>query len=175
MINIKQVIKRIMGIYDYDRLGEARVLKAIYLYRSGSKFNRYRAWKLYNKNLSRYGIKIRPDIVSGKGFHLVHAAPLRIGYGVEFGDNCKLYPYCAVISSIKPEDWNEEVRTYEKASFGDNCILGYGCAVIGNVTIGNDVTIGAHAIVTKDIPSHSVVVGTNRIIPKRNSNSNDEK
>ena len=126
-----------------------------------------RAWRLYNKNLKRYQIKIRPDIEVGENFHLVHAAPLRIGYGVKFGDNCKLYPFCAVMSSIKPEDWDERAGTYKKASFGDDCILGYGCAIIGNHTIGDDVTIGAHAVVTKDVPSHSTVVGTNRIIPKR--------
>lgn len=39
--------------------------------------------------------------------------------------------------------------------------------VIGPVTIGDDVTIGACAIVTKDVPSHSVVKGLNQIRPKR--------
>lgn len=164
---IKKFIKRILGIYDYDREGEKQVLKAIRLYHKGGRFNRFRAWRLYNKNLERYGIKIRPDIKIGHNFHLVHAAPVRIGFGVSFGDNCKLYPYCAVMSSIKPEDWDEIHGTYNKASFGNDCILGYGCAVIGNHIIGDDVTIGAHAIVTKDVPSHSIVVGTNHIIPKR--------
>lgn len=167
MIAVKNMIKRLLGIYDYDRVGEAQVLKAIQLYHEGGRVSRLRAWRLYNKNLDRYGIKIRPDIDVGENFHLVHAAPLRIGYGVKFGENCKLYPYCAVMSSIKPEDWDENVGTYKKATFGNDCILGYGCAVIGNHTIGDDVTIGAHAIVTKDIPPHSVVVGTNHITPKR--------
>ena len=164
---LKNLIKSLLGIYDYDRVGEAQVLKAVRLYHKGGRFNRFRAWRLYNKNLERYGIKVRPDIKVGKNFHLVHAAPVRIGFGVSFGDNCKLYPYCAVMSSIKPEDWDEKHGTYNKASFGNDCILGYGCAVIGNHKIGDDVTIGAHAIVTKDVPSHSVVVGTNHIIPKR--------
>ena len=33
--------------------------------------------------------------------------------------------------------------------------------------IGDDVTIGAGAMVTKDVPSHSVVKGLNQIRPKR--------
>jgi hypothetical protein len=33
--------------------------------------------------------------------------------------------------------------------------------------IGDDVTIGAGAIVTKDVPSHSIVKGLNQIRPKR--------
>ena len=164
---LKKAILRILGIYDYDRVGEARILKAIKLYQAGGKLNRFRAWRLYNKNLSRYQVNIRPDIEVGEGFHLVHAAPLRIGFGVKFGDNCKLYPFCHVMSSIKPEDWDATLGTYKKAVFGNDCILGAGCAIIGNLTIGDDVTIGAHAVVTKDVPAHSIVVGTNRIIPKR--------
>ena len=35
------------------------------------------------------------------------------------------------------------------------------------VVIGDDVTIGACAIVTKDVPSHSVVKGLNQVRPKR--------
>ncbi len=166
-MGIKKAILRVIGVYDYDRVGEKRILKAIRLYKTGRKLNMLRAWRLYNKNLGRYQINIRPDIEVGDNFHLVHAAPLRIGYGVTFGNNCKLYPFCHVMSSIKPEDWDDSVGTYKKAVFGDDCILGAGCAVIGNLTIGDDVTIGAHAIVTKDIPPHSIVVGTNQIIPKR--------
>ena len=166
LAKIKKIILRIFGIYDYDRIGEARILKAIELYHTGSRINKLRAWRLYNKNIHNYQVKIRPDIEVGENFHLVHAASIRIGYGVTFGDNCKLYPFCSVMSSIKPDDWDGDIGTCKKASFGNDCILGYGCVIIGNLTIGDDVTIGAHAIVTKDVPSHSTVVGTNHIIPK---------
>ena len=94
---LKKIILRMFGIYDYDRVGEARVLKAIQLYRKGGTINRLRARRLYNKNLDRYQINIRPDIEVGKNFHIVHAAPLRIGCGVTFGDDCKLYPFCHIM------------------------------------------------------------------------------
>lgn len=45
-----------------------------------------------------------------------------------------------------------------------------GAKIIGNVNIGDDVIIGANAVVVKDVPSHSVVVGVpGRIIKTRNS------
>lgn len=45
-----------------------------------------------------------------------------------------------------------------------------GAKIIGNVNIGDDVVIGANAVVVKDIPSHSVVVGVpGRIIKTRSS------
>lgn len=167
LIQLKRIIQRIIGVYDYDRVGEERILKAIKLYHRGGRINELRAWRLYYQNLHRYQVNIKPSIEVGENFHLVHAAPLRIGVGVVFGDNCKVYPFCQVMSSIKEEDWDEELGTYRKATIGNDCVLCAGCGIIGNVKIGDDVTIGAHAIVTKDVPSHSTVVGTNRIIPKR--------
>jgi serine O-acetyltransferase len=53
------------------------------------------------------------------------------------------------------------------AKIGNDCLLGAKATVIGPVTIGDDVIIGACAIVTKDVPSHSVVKGLNQIRPKR--------
>lgn len=45
-----------------------------------------------------------------------------------------------------------------------------GAKIIGNVNIGDDVVIGANAVVVKDVPSHSVVVGVpGRIIKTRSS------
>lgn len=41
--------------------------------------------------------------------------------------------------------------------------------MIGGVTIGDDVIIGANAVVVKDVPSHSIVAGVPaRVIKTRN-------
>ncbi len=42
---------------------------------------------------------------------------------------------------------------------GNNVYLGSGCCVLGGITIGDHAVIGANAVVTKDVPPHSVVVG----------------
>ena len=42
---------------------------------------------------------------------------------------------------------------------GDNCYFGLGVKILGSVKIGNNVTIGANAVVTKDIPDNAVVGG----------------
>lgn len=42
---------------------------------------------------------------------------------------------------------------------GDNVYIGPGVLIVGNITIGNNVAIGGNAVVTKDIPDNSVVVG----------------
>lgn len=41
----------------------------------------------------------------------------------------------------------------------DNVFIGCNTTILGNVRIGSNVIIGAGSVVTKDIPSNSVVVG----------------
>ena len=42
---------------------------------------------------------------------------------------------------------------------GDNVMVGVGASVLGKIKIGNNVSIGAHAVVVCDIPDNAVVVG----------------
>ena len=49
---------------------------------------------------------------------------------------------------------------------GDEVFVGAGARVLGGITIGEGSKIGANAVVTKDVPPHSTVVGINRIITR---------
>ena len=46
----------------------------------------------------------------------------------------------------------------------DNVFIGAGAKVLGPVRIGRGATVGANAVVTRDVPSHCTVVGANRIL-----------
>ena len=46
----------------------------------------------------------------------------------------------------------------------DNVYLGPGARVLGAVRVGRGATVGANAVVTRDVPSHCTVVGANRIL-----------
>jgi serine acetyltransferase len=46
----------------------------------------------------------------------------------------------------------------------DNVFIGAGAKILGGVRVGRGATIGANAIVTRDVPSHCTVVGANRIL-----------
>ncbi len=46
-----------------------------------------------------------------------------------------------------------------------HCVVGYGSIIVGGISIGDHSYIGAGAIVTKNVPAKSVVVGVNNIIP----------
>lgn len=47
----------------------------------------------------------------------------------------------------------------DKPWIGDNVKICGGAIVIGRISIGNNVTVGAGAVVTKDVPDNCVVVG----------------
>ncbi|HEX3022706.1 MAG TPA: serine O-acetyltransferase, partial [Lachnospiraceae bacterium] len=49
---------------------------------------------------------------------------------------------------------------------GDGVYIGCGAKVIGGIDIGNNVIIGANAVVTKDIPNDCTVVGNPSYIVK---------
>ena len=44
-------------------------------------------------------------------------------------------------------------------TLGDRVVVGTGAKVLGNITIGADSMIGANAVVIRDVPEHSTVVG----------------
>lgn len=55
-------------------------------------------------------------------------------------------------------------KGYESAidapvTVGDNVNFGLGVRVLGKLNIGNNVSIGANSVVTKDIPDNAVAVG----------------
>jgi serine O-acetyltransferase len=46
----------------------------------------------------------------------------------------------------------------------DNVCIGAGAKILGAVRVGHGATVGANAVVTRDVPSHCTVVGANRIL-----------
>ena len=50
-------------------------------------------------------------------------------------------------------------KVYDVPILFDHAYIGAEAVIIGNIRIGNNVVIGANSVVTKDIPSGSLVVG----------------
>ena len=44
-------------------------------------------------------------------------------------------------------------------TIGNNMYLAKGCIVIGGIKIGNNVTVGANAVMTKPVPDNAIVAG----------------
>lgn len=67
----------------------------------------------------------------------------------KIGKNCKIYQQVTI-------GYNHKLEAPE---LGDNVEVCCGAKIIGGVRVGNNVLIGANAVVTKDVPDNSVVAG----------------
>lgn len=95
---------------------------------------------------------IYPNTI-GPGFRIYHAGDfVHVGPNVKIGRNCTMLP--GVVFGNKTEEPDDS-----PVIVGDNCYFGLGCKIFGGVRIGNNVTVGAMSVVTKDIPNNAVVGG----------------
>ena len=102
------------------------------------------------------GFKLRftiyPNTI-GPGLRIYHAGDfIHVGPNVRIGKNCTLMP--GVVFGNKHERETDGI-----VIVGDNCYFGLGAKIFGSVRIGNNVTVGANAVVTHDIPDNAVVGG----------------
>ncbi len=108
------------------------------------------------------GIELPWKTRVGPGFRVDHGQALVVNDGTVFGANCTVRN-STTIGNKRMKD-----GTYTRAPrFGDRVDVGANAIIIGPITIGDDVAIGAGAVVLKDVPANSVAVGNPaRIIPR---------
>lgn len=102
------------------------------------------------------------NIQVGDNFYMNHNGVILDGAKVEFGDNVFIGPNCGFYTAGHPieiELRNKGIEYAKPIKVGDNVWFGGNVVVLPGVTIGDNVTIGAGSIVTKDIPSNVIAVG----------------
>ncbi|MDO4317102.1 MAG: DapH/DapD/GlmU-related protein [Lachnospiraceae bacterium] len=163
-------IKKLRGLWDrlfeYDRAAERKIIKSIRLWNSNRLPKQVRSMFLYNRIRKKYGCSINPRIQLGENFYISHAQDIVIGQTSEIGDNCRVFPGAKLIAKVEGDEELVKRGVRRHPKIGNNCMLGADCIIIGPVAIGNNVTIAAGAIVTKDIPDNCTVIGTNVIREK---------
>lgn len=63
---------------------------------------------------------------------------------------------------------------YHVPTIGDDVTIHPGAKIFGGIRIGNDVEIGANAVVIRDVPDHSIVAGVPAKIIKTRVNKNHD-
>ncbi len=104
--------------------------------------------------ISRFvtGIEIHPGARIGHGFFIDHGMGVVIGETAIIGNNVLMYHEVTLggtsLSSGK-----------RHPTIGSNVLLGAGAKIFGPITIGDNSQVGGGAVVIKDVPQNSVVVG----------------
>lgn len=97
---------------------------------------------------NKLGFKI-PKNCFGPGLTIYHHGEIIINENVKVGANCKLHGG----NCIGNNGINNDVPM-----IGDSLDLGIGAKIIGNVTLGNNIRVGANAVVTKSFTEGDVIL-----------------
>ena len=95
----------------------------------------------------------------GDGTYVGHDVHLHAMDAVTIGSDCVVADGVFVGSSDHDRDDRHRVHGTGAISIGDRVFLGQRCVVLGGVTIGDGATVGAHAVVTRDVAPGQTVVG----------------
>jgi acetyltransferase-like isoleucine patch superfamily enzyme len=111
-------------------------------------------------------IDIGDDVVISRGAHIVSHAAIRIGRGSMIGE------YTSIRDGNHRRDEFGAVRETGHDSapigIGEAVWIGRGVTILPGVNIGDRATIGANAVVTRDVPSGAIAAGVPaRILPRR--------
>ena len=137
--------KIIVSLRTVQSLKMKRMLRPLYLF-----------MRLRHRCLEyKYSIGLPEDVSIGQGIFFPHGGPFVISGGARIGEKCTIHPN-ALIGSVRGKG---------DPTIGDNVFIGNGAKIIGNCTVGEWVFINPGAVITKDVPSYSVVgSGYNNII-----------
>jgi serine O-acetyltransferase len=98
-----------------------------------------------------WGIEIPKETEIGEGFYIGHFGGIFISPDTKIGKNVSISHQVTIGVSGQGE---------KKGSpkIGDCVYIAPGAKIFGKITIGNNVKIGANAVVYKDIPDNAIVV-----------------
>lgn len=131
--------------------------KANWFYKKNHKFiARYISERAKRKT----GIEIHPEAVIGDNVFIDHGNGVVIGQTAIVGNNVTIYQ--GVTLGATGKETGKRHPTIE-----DNVFIGSGAKILGNITIGRNAKIGANAVVLKDVPANTTVVGVPAKIVKK--------
>jgi serine O-acetyltransferase len=109
--------------------------------------------------LSRWltGIEIHPGAKIGSRLVIDHGMGVVIGETAQIGDDCLIY-HGVTLGGVSLQ------ASKRHPTLGSHVVVGAGAKILGPVLVGDRVKIGAGAVVTKDIPAESTVVGFNQFL-----------
>lgn len=170
--------KEIEAIFDRDPAASS-YLEVVLLYSGLHALVFYKMahllWQLRVPFLPRFfsqvgrfltGIEIHPGATVGRGLFIDHGMGVVIGETSVIGNDVTLYQGVTLGGTGKD-------KGKRHPDIEDNVVIGTGAKILGNIRIGAHSYIGANAVVLKDVPPYSTVVGVPGRITKQDGQKID--
>ncbi len=93
------------------------------------------------------GLQIPPNVFDA-GLAIVHHGLIIVSSEARIGKNCRIH------SGVNIGHWR-----YGAPRIGDNVYIGPGVKIFGEIQVGDNVVMGANAVVCKNIPAEVTVGG----------------
>ena len=103
----------------------------------------------YHRLSVKLGFSI-PINVFGKGLSIPHYGTIVVSHGAHIGENCRIHEGVTIGATN---------GSSHAAVIGNHVFIGSGAKIIGNVTIADNVCIGANAVVVKSITDEGTTWG----------------
>lgn len=136
----------ILGCPEIQGTRQISLGKSLYLYR-----------ELYWETQAQGKILIADEVVMSRGVHLVAFSEISIGEGTMIGE------YSSIRDANHRTNASQSLRNAGHHSapihIGKQVWIGRGVTILAGVKIGDYAVIGANAVVTHDIPAHTLAVG----------------
>lgn len=115
------------------------------------------------------GYDVHPGVIFERHLHMDRLYP----QGIHIKENCLIASGVTILSHDHCKRVNNQpllVDTY----IGRNCFIAVGATILPGVKIGDEVIVGAGAVVTKDVPSNCIVAGNPAKIIREKISMNNE-
>ncbi|WP_300603518.1 serine acetyltransferase [Niabella sp.] len=100
----------------------------------------------------KYGIQIPYPTNINKGLYIGHFGDIVVNLNATLGKNVNISQGVTIGQANR--------GAFKGAAIlGDEVYIAPGAKIVGKITIGNNVAIGANAVITRDVPDDAVVVG----------------
>jgi len=107
------------------------------------------------------GIELPCEVEIGRNFVIDHFGGIVVSGYARFGNDCRIRNG-VVVGLARVDDPVAPV-------IGNNVDIGAGAKLLGRITVGDNVVIGANAVVVRDVPPNSVAVGVPAVVRARSA------
>jgi serine O-acetyltransferase len=92
-----------------------------------------------------------PLNVSEPGLSIAHRGTIVVNSGARIDANCRLHVGVNIGTLAG--------KSHDAPTIGDNCYIGPGAKLFGPIVLGDNVVVGANAVVNKSFPEGNVTIG----------------